>query len=185
MSAFNDNPKGCNKRGVKDNCPPKISMIDDFFDMEQNFAVIYTAFKIGEWSEKIISKNPQWKPDIYPDTPRKGAEYVADITAKLKKKRYDWPADYFPKEYEPWESKRGWYNPRQWQETAKAELREEIVRFKEAWPGYTVDTNPEARGVNVTGLMANVGITLDWRWPLPHDIKNVTYRVALAGHLKK
>lgn len=35
--------------------------------------------------------------------------------------------------------------------------------FKEEHPGMIVDSSPEAQVINATGLIANAGITLDWR----------------------
>ena len=46
-----------------------------------------------------------------------------------------------------------------------------------------VDTNPEALGVNVTEMMKQAGIELEWNYHEDHDPKRKTYRVSIAGIL--
>lgn len=83
---------------------------------------------------------------------------------------------------------RQWYNPRRWQETDRYNHRKEIKRFLEKYRDMVVNSNPEAHGVNVTQLMANIGIKLNWQWPPEHILKNkqyrknVIYRVSLGGY---
>lgn len=85
------------------------------------------------------------------------------------------------------EHPRQWYNPRRWQGTARREHRKEIANFLEGNPDMIVNSFPEAFGVNVTSLMKNIGIELQWNWPPQHVLvkkkylENLDYRVALGG----
>lgn len=86
-------------------------------------------------------------------------------------------------------SPRQWYNPRRWQPTARKMHKQDINSFLRQTNFMYVDSSPEARGVNVTSLMHQVGIDLNWQWPPKHEIENngyknnYTYVVSLAGHL--
>ena len=51
-------------------------------------------------------------------------------------------------------------------------------------PDLVVDTNPEALGVNVTEMMKQVGIELEWNYHEDHDPRRKTYRISVAGKLK-
>lgn len=64
-----------------------------------------------------------------------------------------------------------------WQPTARKQLGAEIKRFQMEHAGYTVDTCPEAGGVNVTETLRRIGIELEW------PPKRVVRQVALAGKL--
>lgn len=79
------------------------------------------------------------------------------------------------------EHPRQWYNPRRWQPRARKEHRKEIERFLIEHESLIVNSFPEAHGVNVTKLMENIGITLDWQWPPKHNLENKTYIVSLGG----
>jgi hypothetical protein len=81
------------------------------------------------------------------------------------------------------------YNPRRWQPSARKIHRQDIDEFLNSHNYFNTDSSPEARGVNVTSLMQNLGITLNWQWPPKHDLENESYKnnlvylVSLAGHL--
>jgi len=49
----------------------------------------------------------------------------------------------------------------------------------------SVDTCPEAMGINCTGLMQNLGIELEWRWPPPHSAENNVFLISLGGYKLK
>jgi predicted metal-binding protein len=82
------------------------------------------------------------------------------------------------------------YNPRRWQNTARKLHRKDILEFLSEHKLMHVDNSPEARGVNVSELMKQVGITLNWKWPPEHILENqrykenLTYIISLAGYLK-
>ncbi len=82
---------------------------------------------------------------------------------------------------------RQWYNPRRWQGVARKRQKQEIEAFLEEHPDMAVNTYPEAFGVNVSGLMNNIGIELNWEWPPEHVLEgkkyleNLDYRIALGG----
>lgn len=64
-----------------------------------------------------------------------------------------------------------------WQPGARKQLLTEIKRF---WSDlthrkYSIETCPEAMGINVTKTLANAGIELEW------PPETVAYQVALAG----
>lgn len=79
------------------------------------------------------------------------------------------------------EHPRQWYNPRLWQGTARKEHRLEVDYFLESHPFHIVDRTPEGHGVNVTELMKEVGVELQWGWPPEHNLENKTYIVSLTG----
>jgi len=62
-----------------------------------------------------------------------------------------------------------------WQPTARNQLKAEIARFRSGHQEYTVDTCPEAKGVNVTETLRRAGIELEW--PPVQCVR----QVALAG----
>ena len=85
------------------------------------------------------------------------------------------------------EHPRQWYNPRRWQPAAKKEHRLELERFVNE---YDLNYNkcPEAHGVNVTDLMAKIGVEIPWYdWPPDHILEdeqyldNVSFIVSLGG----
>jgi len=81
---------------------------------------------------------------------------------------------------------RQWYNCIRWQGTARKQHKNDIRSFKWAMrkiPDLHVDSNPEALGVNVTELMKQVGIDLEWNYHEDHDPLRKTYRVSIAGIL--
>lgn len=63
-----------------------------------------------------------------------------------------------------------------WQGTARKQLKAEIKKFLEEFPGMKIVDVPEAQGVNLTETMKRAGIRLEWP-PV-----NVTYQIALAGY---
>jgi predicted metal-binding protein len=82
------------------------------------------------------------------------------------------------------EHPRQWYNCIRWQGQARKQHREDIEKFKKEHPDLYVDTNPEALGVNVTDIMKQVGISLEWNYYEEHRKDRKTYRVSIAGTLK-
>lgn len=66
-----------------------------------------------------------------------------------------------------------------WQGSARKNLKNHIIKFMKENRGYSVETCPEAMGVNLTETMKNAGIILEWP-PV-----NVTYQIALAGIKRK
>ena len=81
---------------------------------------------------------------------------------------------------------RQWYNCIRWQGTARKQHKIDIRSFKWAmrkFPDLCVDTNPEALGINVTELMKQAGIELEWNYHEDHDPNRLTYRVSIAGTL--
>jgi hypothetical protein len=87
-----------------------------------------------------------------------------------------------------WEQQpRQWYNCIRWQGIARKQHKIDIRSFKWAMrmiPDLHVDQNPEALGVNVSEIMKQVGIDLQWNYHENHDINRKTYRVSIAGNLK-
>lgn len=77
------------------------------------------------------------------------------------------------------------YNPRRWQPTARKEHGIELEKFVLENPHNAFNKCPEAHGVNVTELMKNVGIELNWNWPPEHDLKNISYIVSIGGEKLK
>lgn len=63
-----------------------------------------------------------------------------------------------------------------WQPGARKQLLIKIKEFlKQYGRGYSIETCPEAMGVNITATLAKVGIELEW------PPETVAYQVALAG----
>jgi hypothetical protein len=173
--------QGCPNFADKEGCPPR-PLINKVLDFEKELYIVYTEYPVGKYAEKMRLKHPEWKTGIYPDTPLKAIVIVNDSIETLKERHPDWPDSYFPERASSsWESSREWYNPIRWQGTARAELDLEIEKFLSEHPGCKEEKFPEACGVNLTGLMANIGIKLNWKWPHEHKIENITYRIALVG----
>lgn len=66
-----------------------------------------------------------------------------------------------------------------WQPKARKQLLNEIIKFKKQFPNYSVETTPEAKGIDVTATMKAIGHLLEW------PPKNIAYQIALAGIKKK
>ena len=62
-----------------------------------------------------------------------------------------------------------------WQPAARKNLKLATWNFLARYPNYFVDTCPEARGVNVTETLSQVGIQLEW------PPRSIVRQVALAG----
>jgi len=62
-----------------------------------------------------------------------------------------------------------------WQQKARSQLQNEILKFRQDHPNNCVLYPPESHGVNVTDTMKIIGIKLEWP-PV-----NFTYQVAIAG----
>jgi len=129
--------------------------------------------------------HPEWRERTYPDKqPRNGINLLENILDKLKQRHPDWPDNHYPVKIKgEWKSSRQWYNPRRWQLVARKLHEEDIKNHKRK--GMIIDKSPEALGVNITGLMANIGVKMNWQWPPKHDINNKTYLIAIAGRPKK
>ncbi|GIU69961.1 MAG: hypothetical protein KatS3mg002_1197 [Candidatus Woesearchaeota archaeon] len=185
MTPYYGHTHGCPNYGCKEGCPPN-NLIDKIFDFSKEMYIIYTTFPIGKFAERMRKNHPDWKETVYPDHPKKTYEFRDKIISKLKEKHPEWPEEYFPKiNDERWTSSRDWYNPRRWQAIARKEHSIELETFIQKYPGLTINRFPEAHGINLTGLMHNIGIELSWQWPPIHNIKNNSYIVSVAGHLKK
>jgi len=76
---------------------------------------------------------------------------------------------------------RQWYNCIRWQGIARKQHKKDILEFQKIFSTLHVDMNPEALGVNVTDLMKQVGIELEWNYHEDHDPRRKTYRVSIAG----
>jgi predicted metal-binding protein len=65
-----------------------------------------------------------------------------------------------------------------WQPKARKQLQGWIADFLKAYPGLSVETCPEAMGVNVVQTMKVIGTVLEW------PPERFVYQVALAGQKK-
>jgi len=78
---------------------------------------------------------------------------------------------------------RQWYNCIRWQGTARKHHKKDVLGFQKEFPILHVDMNPEALGINVTEMMKQAGIELEWNYHEDHDPERKTYRVSIAGNL--
>lgn len=78
---------------------------------------------------------------------------------------------------------RQWYNCIRWQGIARKEHKKDILEFQNKYPNLVVDMNPEALGINVTEMMKQIGINLEWNYHEEHNPNRKTYRVSIAGTL--
>lgn len=62
-----------------------------------------------------------------------------------------------------------------WQTTARKALKAGMQDFQRLHPEYTIDTCPEAKGVNITETLRKAGLELEW------PPRNIARQVALAG----
>lgn len=76
------------------------------------------------------------------------------------------------------------YNKLWWQNRARRQLSDEVIRFLGMYPLAIVDLCPEAHGVNLDSSMAKIGIEFPWykQWPPEHSLDNVVRYVALGGY---
>lgn len=174
---------GCPNYNQKQGCPPK-KLINEVLDFNKEIYVISTEFPIGEFAERMRLLHPEWKQECYPDNSQKHISLIELVEEKLRKKHPDWPEEYYSERtQENWKSSREWYNPRRWQPSARKKHENEIKIFSLSFPDLEVLSCPEAHGVNITGLMHNLGIKLNWQWPPEHKLDNKSYIISLAGYL--
>lgn len=76
------------------------------------------------------------------------------------------------------------YNKRWWQNRARKQLSDEVLRFLDLYANTIVDLCPEAHGVNLDKSMAKIGIEFPWykQWPPQHSLDHVVRYVALGGY---
>jgi len=92
---------------------------------------------------------------------------VGEFASRMREKHQEW-------------NDRQCYNPRYWQGTArKIHKAEREIALK--LDGVENIVWPENHGVNVSELMLNFGIELNWKWPPEHNLENITYLVSLGG----
>ena len=113
-----------------------------------------------------------------------------DLTLPMYVIYTDYPVGVFAErmrvDHPEWaEHPRQWYNCIRWQGQARKFHKDDILEFQKVFPTLVVDSNPEALGVNVTDLMQQLGIELEWNYHLNHSVQRVTYRVSIAGTLKQ
>lgn len=108
---------------------------------------------------------PFWSDVFHLATPSYAIWNVFNLAEHIEKMRQKHPL---------W-SKRQLYCCLWWQPKARKQLKIEIAEFQKVHPQYTVVTNPEAMGINITATMKRIGINLPWP---PVDI---AYQIALAG----
>jgi len=183
---YYDHPKGCPYFNTRETCMGNSPLIDEVLDLERELFVIYTPHIIGTIAEKTRLNNPQWTEKSYPDHPKKTAISLEKIENKLREKHPEWPEAYYvEKNSEPWKSSRAWYNLRYWQGTARSEHKDDTLEFFDRYPKLDATDFPEGLGVNVTALMHNIGVKMNWQWPPIHDLDNITYRISIGGHRLK
>jgi predicted metal-binding protein len=61
MIPYHGHPKGCMNVGKKQGCPPNQPLIDELFDFKSDLYVIYTAFDVGVFAERMRKNHPAWK----------------------------------------------------------------------------------------------------------------------------
>jgi hypothetical protein len=49
------------------------------------------------------------------------------------------------------------------------------------FPNFIVTRSPEANGVDISHLMEELNIKLNWEWPPKHDLMNRVYVISIAG----
>jgi hypothetical protein len=181
LTPYYGHKQGCINYNKKHGCPPR-KILNEYFDLDKELFVIYTSFLVGMFAEKMRLSHPEWKENTYPT--KQPENNISKITNMLREKHPEWPEQYYPTmNKESWKSSRQWYNPRRWQGTARKQHTQELVGFQKKYPDLVVERCPEALGVNITGLMNNLGIKMNWEWPPEHKKENKTYVVSIAGHL--
>ena len=181
-SPYYKHSAGCPNYNLKQGCPPK-KLINQVLDFNKDIYVISTGFPIGEFAERMRNLHVEWKASVYPEDSEKSKQVLAGITRKLKEKHPDWPEGYFPEiPGGHWASSREWYNPRRWQPSARKKHKNEVNFFSSIYPELEIISCPEAHGVNITGLMHNLEVKLNWQWPPEHKLTNKSYIVSLAGY---
>lgn len=181
-SPYHKHSAGCPNYDLKQGCPPK-ELIDKVLDFNKSIYVVSTEFPIGEFAERMRLMHSEWKASVYPEDSERIKRTLKRITEKLKERHPDWPDEYFPEAPQGhWISSREWYNPRRWQPSARKKHYNETKFFSSILPELEIISCPEAHGVNITGLMHNLGINLNWQWPPEHRISNKSYIVSMAGY---
>ena len=118
-------------------------------------------------SERFDLSKPMYV--IYTEFP------VGEFAERMRVNHPEW-------EHQP----RQWYNCIRWQGSARKDHNTDIRSFMFSMllkknRDVVVDKNPEALGVNVTKLMLQLGIELEWNYHEDHDTERKTYRVSIAG----
>jgi len=53
-------PKGCPNYGIRDDCPPKASLVGDYFDLSQPHWFLLEEFDLLAHANKMKQKHPEW-----------------------------------------------------------------------------------------------------------------------------
>ncbi|MFH1173616.1 MAG: hypothetical protein V1725_00600 [archaeon] len=84
---FYGHPHGCPNYGKKKGCPPQ-PLLDRMFDFDRQLYVIYTAFPVGKFAERMHKRHADWtdrqcyNPRLWQGTARK--QHDADVQQFLK-----------------------------------------------------------------------------------------------------
>lgn len=57
---YPDHPHGCPNYDKKDICPPKVCMVDEYFDTDKPVGFVVTEFDLGAHVQKMLEKHPEW-----------------------------------------------------------------------------------------------------------------------------
>ena len=124
-------------------------------------------------NQPLINEVLDFNKDIYLIYTKFCVGYFAEI---MRRKHPEWGGQ-----------PRQWYNPRRWQPRARKMNRHKEYLTEKKYELEEVIRSPEAHGVDVTKMMANVGVELKWGWPPEHNFEengyldNFVYIVSLGG----
>ena len=144
--------------------------------------------KVRELKNKLIEKNPDWKADYFP---AENKTYWKSSREWYNPRRWQGVArkEHSKEIFNFFENDTG---------VVDGDLEKALKIFFNAssrkssplinnglldFNGFRVNKCPEAYGVNITGLMAELGVKLDWQWPPEHNLDNITYMVSLIGKI--
>lgn len=57
---YHDHPNGCPNYGVSEQCPPKVGIVSDVFDLGKKHWISVAEFNLSEHAEKLKAKHPGW-----------------------------------------------------------------------------------------------------------------------------
>ncbi len=57
---YHGHPRGCPNFNYKSTCPPGQPLLSEVFDFNSGLYVIYTAYKVGEFAERMRVRHPEW-----------------------------------------------------------------------------------------------------------------------------
>lgn len=59
---YHGHPRGCPNFGIHEQCPPKVKLVKDIFDLKKELFFVVEEFDLKEHTDYMKTKHPNWTP---------------------------------------------------------------------------------------------------------------------------